>query len=284
VGVITAILSLVSLIVLAVISRLVADDVKAWLPRITRHLIEVAVRRLPEDQRERYVEEWTAFIDDTPGDLSKICRAASLSWAALSIARAAGSTRVTEIGTRREDGVWRLSDLFIGSVALLSVSAMLMVTMLAMRINGPDPFLAAYPRVGRNGKVFYLLMIRTTSGTADDTTVTRIGRFLRKTRLDGIPQLINIMRGEMSFVGPRPESPDVVNELSELIPEYRERSAVRPGLVGWQQISGSCGTSLDDVKRGLQLDQYYIENRGFLFDLRILLMATRSMLLRQQTD
>jgi lipopolysaccharide/colanic/teichoic acid biosynthesis glycosyltransferase len=112
----------------------------------------------------------------------------------------------------------------------------------------------------------------------NDARVTRSGRFMRKTRIDEISQLINILRGEMSFIGPRPERPEFVEKLSLNIPFYNQRNLVKPGLTGWAQINFPYGASEADALEKLQYDLYYIKNRSFVLDLSILLKTVKTVL------
>ena len=115
----------------------------------------------------------------------------------------------------------------------------------------------------------------------NDQRITRAGKFLRKTRLDELPQLWNILRGEMSFVGPRAERPEFHEELKENIPFYEERYLIKPGLTGWAQIKFRYGASIKDAAEKLQYDLYYIKNRSFLFDLGIIL-KTITIILKKE--
>jgi len=108
--------------------------------------------------------------------------------------------------------------------------------------------------------------------------VTRSGRFMRKTRIDEIPQLINILRGEMSFIGPRPERPEFIAKLAEKIQFYNQRHLIKPGLTGWAQINFPYGASEQDALEKLQYDLYYIKNRSFFLDLSILLKTIKTVL------
>jgi lipopolysaccharide/colanic/teichoic acid biosynthesis glycosyltransferase len=112
----------------------------------------------------------------------------------------------------------------------------------------------------------------------NDPRVTKSGRFMRKTRIDEIPQLINIIRGEMSFIGPRPERPEFVEKLEQKIPFYRERNLVKPGLTGWAQVNFPYGSSEEDALEKLQYDLYYIKNRSFILDLSIVLKTIKIVL------
>jgi lipopolysaccharide/colanic/teichoic acid biosynthesis glycosyltransferase len=113
---------------------------------------------------------------------------------------------------------------------------------------------------------------------AGDPRVTRFGRFMRKTRLDELPQLINVLRGDMSFVGPRPERPEHVARLTEKIPFYRTRMIVRPGLTGWAQVQYSYGSTDEDAMIKLQYDLYYIRHRSLLLDMNILIRTVGKVL------
>ena len=143
-------------------------------------------------------------------------------------------------------------------------------------------------RVGLEGKVFALTKFRSMrvdaeSGgaqwaTRNDPRVTRVGSLIRKTRIDELPQLLNVLRGHMGFVGPRPERPEFVAELEKNIPYYSYRHSVKPGITGWAQISYPYGSSIEDAKQKLQYDLYYVKNHSLLFDLMILLQTAEVVL------
>jgi lipopolysaccharide/colanic/teichoic acid biosynthesis glycosyltransferase len=116
---------------------------------------------------------------------------------------------------------------------------------------------------------------------ADDKRITRVGKIIRKLRMDELPQLWNILNGEMSFVGPRPEREHFVKELAELIPYYRERHTVKPGLSGWAQVSYPYGASVDDAVEKLNYDLFYIKNMSFFMDLMIVLRTIKIVLFRK---
>ena len=114
-----------------------------------------------------------------------------------------------------------------------------------------------------------------------DMRVTRVGRFIRATRIDELPQLANVIRGEMSLVGPRPERPLFVEQLAQAIPFYRQRSYVKPGLTGWAQVNYPYGASVEDAREKLAYDLYYVKRRSFLLDMRILLSTVRVVLFQE---
>jgi len=114
--------------------------------------------------------------------------------------------------------------------------------------------------------------------TANDDRVTRVGRFIRKVRIDELPQLFNVLAGRMSFVGPRPERPEFVKELNEKIPYYDVRHAVKPGITGWAQLCYPYGASEQDATEKLQYDLYYVKNHSLVFDILILLQTVEVIL------
>lgn len=152
---------------------------------------------------------------------------------------------------------------------------------LAIKLNSSGPVFFQQIRTGKDNKDFLAIKLRSMVDQAEkngpqwaeknDARVTRVGRFLRKTRLDEIPQLINILKGEMSFVGPRPERPEFVSQLQEQIPFYNIRHIVKPGLTGWAQINFPYGSSVGDAIEKLQYDLFYIKNRSFILDMGIIL-------------
>ena len=177
--------------------------------------------------------------------------------------------------------VKRIEDIFF-SVMCGALSLLLIPFIIgAIKITSPGSILFKQVRTGKGGRAFTAMKFRTmiphaeTQGpqwaTKDDKRVTRIGKILRKTRLDEIPQFINILKGDMSFVGPRPERPEFVSMLSATIPFYKERLLVKPGLSGWAQINYKYGESVEDAMAKLQYDLFYIKNRSFALDLSIIL-------------
>jgi exopolysaccharide biosynthesis polyprenyl glycosylphosphotransferase len=179
------------------------------------------------------------------------------------------------------EAVKRLTDVTL-ALGLLVLSAPLhLAAILALRLQGGGVFFRQL-RVGRHGRPFWILKLRTMrpdaeeEGTAqwaspDDPRATPVGRVLRKARIDELPQLVNILFGEMSFVGPRPERPEFVEELEKAIPFYSWRHVVRPGLTGWAQINYPYGSSFEDARRKLEYDLFYIRHYSVLTDLSIAL-------------
>lgn len=173
--------------------------------------------------------------------------------------------------------------IFIPSILLAPLIA------IAIKIDNRGPAIFKQKRTGKNGKSFTAIKFRSMYPNAEkhgpmwaqknDPRVTRVGKILRKTRLDEIPQLINIIRGEMSFVGPRPERPEFIEELEREIPFYRQRLLVKPGLTGWAQIEGPAyGGSKEETLQKLQYDLFYIKNYSLLLDLGIILKTVNIVL------
>lgn len=186
----------------------------------------------------------------------------------------------------------RIIDILFSSVLLVITLPLLPLIIFAIKIDSPGPFLFKQIRVGKNKKKFLAMKFRTMvphaekSGpqwaTKNDPRVTRVGRFLRKTRIDEIPQLINILRGEMSLIGPRPERPEFIEELKKRIPFYEERLLIKPGLTGWAQVMGPAyGGSFEESLEKVQYDLFYIKNRSLGLDISIVLKTIKTILSRQ---
>jgi exopolysaccharide biosynthesis polyprenyl glycosylphosphotransferase len=187
-------------------------------------------------------------------------------------------------GERFYLGLKRLSDLFMAVWGLVLMGAMTPLVALGNAIGGPGPLLYRQRRVGRGGETFEMLKFRTMKPGAEDEVgavwagerderVTPVGRLLRALRLDELPQCLNVLRGDMSIIGPRPERPEFVEQLAHTLPFYRARHAVRPGITGWAQIQFEYGNSVDDAKAKLEYDLYYVKNANPLLDLRIALQT-----------
>ena len=181
-------------------------------------------------------------------------------------------------------GLKRLLDLVLAGIGLLLFIPLLPLVALAIRLDSVGPIFYRQIRMGQGGKPFSIIKFRTMDtnaeqdgkprwATKDDVRITRVGRFLRKTRLDEIPQLLNVLRGEMSLVGPRPERPEFVDRLQREIPFYRTRLIVKPGLTGWAQVRYSYGNTLEDAHIKLQYDFYYLRHWSLWLDLHIILQT-----------
>ena len=183
----------------------------------------------------------------------------------------------------------RWIEMLLALGGLIFVMPVLIVVFIAIKLDDGGPIFYRQKRVGKDGREFFVLKIRSmiTDAEADgkarwaqigDSRITRIGRFIRMTRIDELPQLINVIRGDMALVGPRPERPEIVRELERNIPGYELRHAVRPGLTGWAQINFPYSANLEDAARKTQLDFYYIKNWSIWLDLAIIAQTARIVL------
>jgi len=177
-------------------------------------------------------------------------------------------------------------DIIVSLSLLILVSPLLLVSMLLVKLTSPGPIFYRQVRAGRFGQPFNVIKLRSMRVDAEkhgavwsvqgkDPRTTPIGGFLRKYRIDELPQLFNILKGEMSFVGPRPERPVFVEELAEQIPFYQERLMVQPGLTGWAQVNYPYGSSVEDAKWKLEYDLYYMKHMSLFLDLFIILDTVR---------
>ena len=192
---------------------------------------------------------------------------------------------------RLEAALHRLFDIALSLVMLMFALPLMLLAALAVRLDSRGPALYRQERVGLGGRSFTLLKFRSMRLDAEargpvwavqcDPRVTRVGSFMRLTRIDELPQLLNILRGEMSFIGPRPERPHFVAQLQQVLPSYAERSRVKPGLTGWAQVNYPYGASIEDARAKLSYDLYYVRNRSLLLDLLILLATVRVVLFQR---
>lgn len=182
----------------------------------------------------------------------------------------------------------RLGDVVFAIFGLAVGAPLMALTALAVALESGHPVLYRQVRVGQFGRPFTLFKFRSMRHDAEsgtpvwatdgDDRVTRVGRFMRKTRLDELPQLWNVLRGDMSFVGPRPERPFFVEQLTARIPFYLQRHAVKPGVTGWAQVKYRYGSSVEDALEKLRYDLYYIKNLSLFFDLTILFDTVKVIL------
>ena len=189
------------------------------------------------------------------------------------------------------DHMNRARDLAIGLLLLLLTLPLMLVVGLLVRLESPGPILYRQERIGRGGRPFTLLKFRSMRPDAEmrgpawaaqsDPRVTRVGSFLRRTRIDELPQLINILQGTMSFIGPRPERQHFVEQLAKVIPYYEQRACVKPGLTGWAQVNFPYGASVEDARIKLSYDLYYVKHRSMLLDLVILFATVRVILFQE---
>lgn len=186
----------------------------------------------------------------------------------------------------------RVVAIVLSLAVLLVALPVIPIVMLAIKLTSPGPVFFKQPRVGRGSKLFHVYKFRTMRqdaeaktgavwATANDPRITSVGKFLRKTRLDEIPQLFNVLKGDMGFVGPRPERPEFVQSLTEVIPYYKLRHIIRPGVTGWAQVRYPYGASIEESKEKLKYDLYYIKHMSLSLDFLIAFETVKTVLLRR---
>jgi sugar transferase (PEP-CTERM system associated) len=224
------------------------------------------------------IEECTSFFERVTGQVNiEMLRPSWLIFA--------GRGRDTKLKTILREIVHRLLAL-VGLIISLPIA---IVTAILIKLESKGSVFYKQERVGRNGRTFNVLKFRSMKtdaekdgkpvwATADDERTTRIGRIIRVIRVDEIPQFWNIIKGEMSFVGPRPERPHFVAQLAEEISYYEHRHLTAPGLTGWAQIKYPYGASVEDARRKLQYDLYYVKNQGLALDLVIVFETVKTVL------
>jgi sugar transferase (PEP-CTERM system associated) len=227
------------------------------------------------------VEEWPTFYEKLTGKI--FVSSLRPSW--LIFSDGVVRTRLTETTKRA-------FDVTLSLIGLLLAAPLLALAALSIKLDSRGPILFRQERVGKDGKVFMLYKLRSMKpdaerltgpvwASADDPRVTRVGRLLRKTRLDEIPQMVNVLLGQMSFIGPRPERPVFVQQLKEQIPFYVLRFSAKPGITGWAQVKYRYGSTVEDAVEKLQYDLYYIKNMSILLDLLILLKSLQVVFFRR---
>lgn len=183
----------------------------------------------------------------------------------------------------------RMIDLILSTLMLTGLSPLIFLTAIIIKLDSKGPVLFSQERVGENHKPYMVHKFRSMRSDAEkdtgpvwarenDDRITRIGHFIRKWRIDEIPQLWNVLKGEMSFVGPRPEREHFVKQLADTIPYYGERFTVKPGLTGWAQVSYGYGASIEDAIEKLNYDLFYIKNMSILMDLMIVARTVKTVI------
>ena len=182
----------------------------------------------------------------------------------------------------------RIMDIMLAVIGLILAMPILAIASVAIKLDSKGSVFYRQDRVGLNEKIFRLIKLRSMREDAESTApkwagkcdprVTRVGRFIRKFRIDEIPQLWNVIRGDMSIVGPRPERPEFVDQLKSCIPYYSLRHTVKPGMTGWAQVNYRYAASIDETVEKLQYDLFYIKHLSFILDLRIILKTIRVLI------
>jgi sugar transferase (PEP-CTERM system associated) len=229
--------------------------------------------------RGLHILDLPAFFERQTGILP--LEAINASWMIFSEGFSQGSAR---------DVIKRMFDLLVSGTFLLFVLPIMLLTMLFIRLESRGPVFYTQERIGQFGHPFTIYKFRSMFTDAEkdglpvwarqkDDRTTRVGRFIRRTRIDELPQILNVFLGHMSFVGPRPERPYFVNELAAQIPYYHARHSVKPGITGWAQVKFPYGASVEDAMNKLQYDLYYVKNHSLFLDLMVLLQTTQVVVL-----
>ena len=187
------------------------------------------------------------------------------------------------------DGVKRGFDLLASGILLIATSPFIAITALMIKLDSAGPLFYRQERVGEGGRTFAVTKFRSMRvdaevagkpmwATANDDRTTRVGRIIRKLRIDELPQIFNVFKGDMSFVGPRPERPFFVQQLAQEIPYYEARHSIKPGITGWAQVRYPYGASVEDAKEKLQYDLYYVKNHSLFLDIMILIDTVQVVL------
>jgi sugar transferase (PEP-CTERM system associated) len=177
--------------------------------------------------------------------------------------------------------VKRVFDIVCSVILIVLAAPVMLVTALAIKLESKGPVLYRQERVGSNSRTFHVAKFRSMRTDAEkdgkpvwamaqDSRVTRVGNFIRRVRIDELPQLFNVLKGEMSLVGPRPERPYFVEQLTQEIPYYAVRHSIKPGVTGWAQVKYSYGSTIEDSQEKLQYDLYYVKNHSLFLDFVIL--------------
>jgi lipopolysaccharide/colanic/teichoic acid biosynthesis glycosyltransferase len=246
----------------ALVSGLLKEELKAWSGWVVERLIKWSVARLPESQRARFQEEWRSHINELPGEIGRLYAAAGFILGARRIS-------VTASGNRREaaagEVLRRMVEVLGSSLLLIYFPPLFALIAVAIRLTGNGPVIVKQRRMGMAGREFN----KCTFGGSG-----RLSRFLFRFGFVGFPQLINVLRGEMTFVGPHPDSPAIARDISKLIPEWNERTRVKPGIIGLAQINVAEILNAKSALQGgyleLNHDLFYIKNRNLKLDILIL--------------
>ncbi len=295
-----------ALIVGAIVSAVVAaayslltDELRSWLPHFARRFVRSAAAQLPPGERDRYERDWLAELkawEDRP--LSALSKAFHIRWRAKGI-------RESVLGVSlRGERLTRAMDITISLAMLLLFAPLLLAVALAIRLESRGPAFLKFERVGRGGEHFRLFKFRSMytgrelgrrhhqamidrhrpRDIGDDPRVTRVGRIIRRSSLDELPQLLNVLRGEMSLVGPRPQ---YIPSYDPTANESDARTSVRPGMVdpGWEASTTMPPSHLaedkEDIEQIKEKQLEYVRSRSFLGDLRLLLLLSPFFLYRR---
>jgi sugar transferase (PEP-CTERM system associated) len=227
------------------------------------------------------IEDWPAFYEKLTGKI--VVQNLRPSW--LVFSEGFARTQVTRL-------IKRVVDLSLSCLFLALGWPIFLLLAIAIKLDSSGTTFFRQDRVGERGRIFTILKFRTMVenaealtgpvwATQEDPRTTRVGRWLRKSRLDEFPQILNVLKGEMSFIGPRPERPHFVAQLQDRIPYYAQRHTIKPGITGWAQVRYHYGATVEDAEEKLQYDLYYVKNMSLFLDVLILLSSIQVVLFRQ---
>jgi len=185
----------------------------------------------------------------------------------------------------------RSFDIVCSLIIMILTLPLMLLAALAVKLEDRGPVFYSQERVGKDGVTFFVHKFRSMRTDAEkggkpqwaqqnDPRITRVGNFMRKTRIDELPQVLNVLKGDMSFVGPRPERQYFVDQLIEVVPYYNVRHSVKPGITGWAQVRYGYGSSAEDALQKLQYDLYYVKNNSLFLDVLILIDTLKVVLFR----
>ena len=243
----------------AFVSRQLHDEFKAWTPRLIDNIIQRAVHRLPENERNRYDEEWRSHIDEIPGEVWKLKIAFGFLQASWKISWGLTDDTSYLVGKRA-------FDITFSSVLLIVFLPVFALIVFVLKRGSGDHVISRTVVVGQEAKRKALL----------NFSVVTEGNFLRRMKLESLPQLINVIRGDLSLVGPRALSSSEIRMINDKqISKLFRRMEVKPGLFGWAKMNGygEGTTTPEKLRREIEHDIYYIDNRSFLLDLKILMIG-----------
>jgi exopolysaccharide biosynthesis polyprenyl glycosylphosphotransferase len=249
----------------------VANGDHQKLPGLLRHCRRNGIQLLPE---RMFWERQLGFIDIDSHEPTSV----NMEYA--------GRRHVLQELTKR------IFDLVFATVLLVAGLPLMLLVALLVKFDSAGPIIYRQERVGLRGRVFTLYKFRSMQQNAEadgsprwasigDPRITRVGRFLRYTRIDELPQILNVLRGEMSIIGPRPERPFFVEKLAAAIPSYSLRHSVRPGITGWAQVNASYGASIEDARVKFSYDMYYLKHRGLVLDAMVLIRTLRVVMFQE---
>ena len=240
-------------------------ELGGWTDWLVKRILKKAVMRLPESRRERYEEEWRSHLNEVPGQIGKVWLTVGFLGAAQRMTLTPGHEPLTI-----ESALRRLFDFTISSMFLVLCLPVFPLIGLAIRLERLRSVAVFEERIGINGRKFKMYKFRHGEGS--------VGKFLYNSRLTEIPLLFNVVRGDMSLIGPRPWKPRFVEQISTIYPASCDRMRVRPGILGWAEVNRGEG-AMDNPFAELVYDRFYIDNRSLKLDIQILLRSLRIILL-----